>query len=751
MEKRVNSIREILVYLVIIFLPIMSIVNVFGKVRINMALSDVFAGLIILMTLMDYKSFSFRRNFPYWWYFAGLMGLMIISNTFAYFNPNIASGSILSALNEFIKFAIAGVYFFIGYNCLDNKDKLTKVSRVWTCTALTVSIIGIVMIFISKQFRLASTLTDPNLAATYLGVSFYICLLFLNTITKKSDKYLGIISLIVIACAIVLTQSRSGNIGFIASLLIYFALNIKKLYKYVTAILLIVFIAYFGFLNLDAVYFNKQFSNSLDHRMEEMLEGKGEAISRLNLAKAAFMMGKDHFLFGVGRGNYPFNSEQYHKKLGIDTTTEAYNNKFSILIPHNTYMAFFAELGILGLMLFLSIFYKAFKLNLRRDYFSKLVLCLLTLYLVQAIALNLENFRGIWFVLGIVLTNRNVGSFNINMKNEPHIISTKKIYIWNFALAVLAILVFINAVPHYTKPILLDKELQSQYIENLKPGEQYVLRYLIKTETKDISKSSSRISIYGMDYSGGETLLNQITHYEPNGYGNLVFVPNENIKAVRIEVDPLDIGNANISIDYVTVINAHTGYGQKVFVDYKFVSDSIEQYLIKAGLIKETEKVDMSLLNLFVDKIVDNEVAESYTGEENIVYFDGSKPINLSNKVLFLGATAEQMSEGKVKLSFRFKCIGKMDIYYRIWLEGLTTDKGILSEDRRDYKSANWNHALEVSTTEWQVGRTYEHIYIIDTIPGQYNLSFGFWNPKWKDGKLYRLYPGINLGNIQIK
>lgn len=752
MSARTDKIREIIVYLVIIFLPVMSIVNLFGKVKINVALSDLFAAMIVLLTIVDYKSFSLRKNFPYWWYFAGLMGLMIISNTLAYFNPNIATGSILSAVNEFIKFVIAGVYFYIGYSCPEDKGKLIKALRVWTYTALAVSIIGIVTILINKQLRLTGTITDPNLAAAYFGVSFYISMLFINLTTTKIDRYTGIISLIATTAAIVLTQSRSGIIAFAASLALYGAVNIKKIYRYITLILLIVFIGYFGVLNLDAVYFNKQLTTSMNKRFEDVTEGKGEADRREYLAKAAYLMGKDHFLTGVGRGNYLFNNDSYFEEIGIDIDSDYYKDYLKTFIPHNTYMTFFAELGIPGLILFLFLFYKVIRQNFKLNYANILMLCMIGYYLVQAIAVNLENFRGIWFILGISLIYGSKLEIpeKIREYKAPGL-STKKILAINITLFILGIFVYLNAVPYYTNPVLLDRELQSQDITNLESNEKYVFRYHIKTETEDISKPTSKISIYGVDKDSKEVLLNQITHFAPNGYGILEFVPDENIISVRIKAEPLDIRNSVININEAAIINTHTGEGQKLFAEYKYIPNSIEHFMTNAGLVSDSVIVDTESLNLFADKMIYSEAAANYIEKDGPVFFDGSNTINLSNKILFLGSRLEQQSTGQAKLSLLFKCIGEMDVDYNIWFHAITIDKGILSNERRKYGFENWDHSLEVRTTEWKVGKTYEHTYIIDIIPGQYDLSFGFWNSKWKDGKAYRLYPGIDLGNIQIK
>lgn len=766
MSTRLDKIKEILVYLVIVFLPVMSIINIFDKVKINMALSDLFAAIIIALVFIDYKNFSLRRNFPYWWYFAGIMGLMIMSNTLAYLNPRIVSGSILSVANELIKFATAGVYFFIGCNCLVDKERLIRILRVWTFTTMAVSLLGIVIMFntdIGKVIhhgtsvnalrqRLMGSLTDPNLAAAYLSISFFIAIIFSCISFRKSDKYIGILSLISTTAAIVLTQSRSGIIAFIVSLLLYGAININKLYRYITIFLFIIVIGYFTFLNIDALYFNKQLNTTMHERIGDMIEGKGEADRRVYLAKAAYLMGRDHALLGIGRGNFTTNSSDYFEKLGISTDSDYYKNNLSNLIPHNTYMTFFAELGVLGLLLFLTVFYKTIKLNIRNDSISIALISLLVFYLVQATAVNLENFRVVWFLLGISciygikLDIANVDSGYI-LFNMP----LNKIYLCNMVLFALSGLLLLYTATHYTNTVLLDKKLVSHNITNLLPNEEYVFRYYIKSDTSDLSKPSSRISIYGVDKYEKETMLNSITHYAPNGFGNLVFRTDENISTIKIKAEPLNINSSSVTIDNALLINRHSEVGQRVFANYKFIPDNVEQYITTMGIINNRVKVDIISYKLFADKTIDDVKSLKNQRNEEILYFDGNNSINLSNKLLLIGANLEQHNAGQIKLSLSFMCVGEINEDYSIWMHGSVFDKGLLTEKSTNSSFFNWDHKLVTRTSEWQTGKLYTHEYIINVKPGQYHMSFGLWNPNTKDESNKRLEPNIDLGWIHVK
>lgn len=764
MKARLDKIREILVYLVIIFLPVMSVINVFGRIKINMALSDAFAALIILLTLIDYKSFSFRKNFPYWWYFAGLMGLMIISNTMAHFNPDIVSGSILSALNEFIKFAIAGVYFFIGYNCLRDEVRSIKLLEVWVYTALAVSILGIVIMIntdigilihpnipiVTLEKRFVGTLTDPNLAASYLGISFYLSLLFMRTVNNKVKKVIGIFVSILLIVSIILTQSRSGIISFCLSMFIFFILHAKKAYRYISILVLLVIIGYYGILDIDAHYFDKQISNSLSKRFTDVIEVKGETINRLNLSKAAIHMGEDHILFGVGRGNYTSNSEQYYEELGIDTSTKTYKNYFSKLIPHNTYMTFFAELGIIGLILFTSILLLALMRILK---VNKLLACLLVFYLVQAIAINLENFRVIWFVLGLVcITPNDLLMLKSNKSSKSYDISNRVLMLSNICLLILGGVIYLGAVPHYTKPVEISDKLYIKYIDNLDKNRDYVLRYEIDSNSSNNSAPTMQIGIYSLDDRNREQLLNQIVHYDAKGYVNLIFSTRQDTDKVKLEAKPIGKSGYTAYLDNIIVAKLETGVGYIVPTHLKYAPEKLGQFLLSTHLVDCKTKLDLDSLRLFSDKIISvNNQYKNNNPNEKSTFYDGREPINIADKVLFLGSKISYIDSGQAKIVLLFKCIENMDKDYNISMHARTIDSGILSQNNKQYGYNSWDIKANPKTSEWITNELYSLEYLVDVNPGQYYLSFGFWTGKWVDGNSYKLLPSIELGYIQLR
>jgi len=100
---------------------------------------------------------------------------------------------------------------------------------------------------------------------------------------------------------------------------------------------------------------------------------------------------------------------------------------------------------------------------------------------------------------------------------------------------------------------------------------------------------------------------------------------------------------------------------------------------------------------------------------------------NLGNKIRFLGYDIRRLKDGNTQFRFWFKCIAKMDVSYTIWLHGTVKNRSILKPDRLIYGYANFDHKIEKSTKDWQVGEVYVHVFVSKVNPGWYNFTFGLW------------------------
>jgi len=735
----IEDFKRFLTYLVIITLPIMAIADISEGVKINFSLADIFVALLAFIFLVQYRQLSIKRNFPFWWYFTGLIALMLIANSAAYFIESITTGSLLLQVNEGIKLFTIALYFYAGYNFINKKEDIIRVSCIWLCTTAVICVLSIIAVIAAYQGstllgsflisadikRLTGTLTDPNLAAAYLSLSFFIALLFIHISRNKLQKSISYVTLALIMASIVLTQSRSGLIAFFLALAIYLLLTFQRSFKLVPVIFLLLVTGFFGFLSIDARLFDKQITGSMEKRFGQVIEQSGEAEVRSNLARAAFEMGKDYPLLGVGRGNFRFNSQPYYERIGIDTGSRSFETQYGIKIPHNTYLTFFAELGVLGLVLFLTIFYQAFRVNWKFKKVNLIFLALLLSYLIQALAINLENFRGIWFILGIIFATIKMG-FDKEADNvEKQVgLSNKKLAGLLGILLLVGLFFYVDAGGRYARPVEIGANKLVEYIDGITPNEEYVFQYYIDGNNPNPDKQSSAINIYAL-IDEKEVLINEIVYWAPRGTGALPFVSHSD--RVKIEIVPI-LEGAGTRINDGKVMRVDTGEGKRVFADYTYMPEVLESIFKRLGLINGAVK------------------------EGTIYSFGLDNPVNLSDKVLVMDVQKQELQGGDLKLTFEFKCIGDMEVDYRIWLHAGVIDKYILPENRLEHGFANWDHSLGTRTSQWEVGETYVHEYVIKANPGQYhNLRFGFWHPEWTDGKTYRLEPSVNIGYIQIR
>ena len=185
-----QQIKQWLTYLIILTFPVMSIVTFPGGAFFNAALSDILIVLLGIVYLIDIRNFRFKKNFPHWWYFAAFTLAMALSAFAAYKSSDINNAGIKTTISEIGKFLIVAVYFFIGYNSFNDKKQLKRILQFWIGGLWFTIISGIIVLaghWLGKEITWNKTLgavgrfmggfTDPNLAGTYLSLSFFIVLI----------------------------------------------------------------------------------------------------------------------------------------------------------------------------------------------------------------------------------------------------------------------------------------------------------------------------------------------------------------------------------------------------------------------------------------------------------------------------------------------------------------------------------------------------------------------------------------------
>jgi O-antigen ligase len=308
-----------------------------------------------------------------------LFGLLMIFSTFY-------ASDIENSLKDMYVFLKYLIFYFLMINMLKSWKLVRNMIWVLTITGLLMFFYGVLNYFFSgvtaSGFRLISLVDDPNSFAIKL-----VPLVAFSYILIKTEKSIAlrVISFLLfgsIATAIILTFSRGGMLALFMVLLLISLVEIKSK----RTIFIIASFMLFVLLMIPEEIFFFRFQ-----RMDVSI------IQRLKLLKGGLNMFFDHPFLGVGVGNFV-------------THIKDYSNIIVALVAHNSYLHIAAELGIIGLILFISIFaitiknlWECWKHLLKSDktknyYYPLGILIALSGFMVHSLFLS-EQYNIVLFII----------------------------------------------------------------------------------------------------------------------------------------------------------------------------------------------------------------------------------------------------------------------------------------------------------------------------------------------------------------
>lgn len=471
--------------LVIIFMPFMMYINISGT-KVNAAMADVLLVLVGIMFLISIREFFVQNRWHHLLYFVGLLLSLFLSQYISRFDDNFRHVENSVMIMEMVKTIVVAIYFISAFMFVkserDFKVSLTAISL----SSIPVMIIGLtsyIYFLIEKDFfidtyklvtlRFLGSFEDPNLCAFYFILIFFVSLLNFKILKNKLLRFfmlgISILSLIII----ILTMSRGGWLAISGAGAVYILMYIKKLKKESLFIIISVVIVLLLSVDLDYFFQQGKITDYMVDRIQDSLVTDVEDINRVQLMKAAFSMGNDNFLFGVGKGSFPLNSYKY---LSKDNTQ--YKMQY---IPHNTILGFYAQQGIVGLLIFITlpgyILYSMIKSKRKQNlYFIPLFAGLF----IHSMTINVENVRFLWYILGLMLASEKL---DIHLDFRPTTRMSKRTF--NAVLAVLLFLTlfsFIDISRKMTADIYTYKgDIYERRISVANPGD-YELTFDIQTD-----------------------------------------------------------------------------------------------------------------------------------------------------------------------------------------------------------------------------------------------------------------------------
>ncbi len=315
------------------FLPFLRILRLSGITISLLALCVVFSGKV---------RFKDKQTMLYLF----LLGQMVIHGPIAV-NNYWALMVFLGMTMNFVAF-LSLIYF------VDSQEKYEKLLKLWLGIHVFLAVVGIV-----KQGKgIGGFLGDENdLCMTLNMVIPFSFFLSMDQTGRKRIFYLVLTCLFLFA--IIITQSRGGFVGLIATG-IYCWLRTKR--KFISA-LIIGILAVFAVIIAPPQYWDEMRS------ITEQGTSKGTGEARVYTWTIGWHIFLDNPIFGVGQGNFSWVFGEYEQEV-TGSDEPFHGRSVAGRMAHSIYFTMLPELGLIGTFTILAMIFYCFKdLNLVKKRF----------------------------------------------------------------------------------------------------------------------------------------------------------------------------------------------------------------------------------------------------------------------------------------------------------------------------------------------------------------------------------------------
>lgn len=270
-----------------------------------------------------------------------LVAVMMISIPFAYYRRGAFEF-------VFTKYIVTVLFFFLFYKIIDNTKKLQNVLWI-SCFGTSLYLLSALYQgeMVSGRLKFGDMFDPNDLAFVALSfIPFNIVFLLRNNPWWK--RLVSLVNITVSVLIILMTGSRGGFIALGVIVLMLFLTRseiIGKAYKMIVMVFAIVAIVYGGS-TIDFSRFQTMTQIGEDYNVFD-------ETGRIEIWKKGLGLMLSYPLTGVGVSCFSEAIGQQRKELGLQELWQA---------PHNSLVQIGAETGIFGLILFVLISYKAFKI-----------------------------------------------------------------------------------------------------------------------------------------------------------------------------------------------------------------------------------------------------------------------------------------------------------------------------------------------------------------------------------------------------
>ena len=271
------------------------------------------------------------------------------------------------SVNDYLTFLFYFILYFLARNNLPDKVELKLFIQIFFLTSFIISLYTLMQYYGYDPYLkglpyLSSTIGQKNWISNYLSMIFPIIFSYFLLEKSKRKKITYFIVLSIVYATLMICQSRgiwiSISLTAIFAIYIIIKFNLLKIFqenkKWLTLLLT-------TFLIITIIYstdnpLNKSAITVTERAISTFDEQDPSINTRLLMWRTTFEMIKDKPIFGSGIGTFRMNYLDYQAQLLKENPNYIkYYTKAGE--AHNEYLQIWVELGIIGLGLFLLIFY----------------------------------------------------------------------------------------------------------------------------------------------------------------------------------------------------------------------------------------------------------------------------------------------------------------------------------------------------------------------------------------------------------
>ncbi|MGH9433495.1 MAG: O-antigen ligase family protein, partial [Terriglobia bacterium] len=268
-------------------------------------------------------------------YLGVLIGLMGISSLLS----PVWKGGAVQQTEDFAKVAVIVLVMAL---CVTTMDRLKRLIFLQSACAGLVVIMSVIKRH-QVDGRLGGVLngiyTNPNDLALAINLTFPFCFVFMLRARNPIRKSIWALIMLVMVVALLLTASRGGLVGvLIAAGGCVWGFGVRQRRVLLVAfafVATVIMLPVAGKLAMQRV-------RATFNPNEEVASAYASAQARKELLDRSLQVSLEHPLFGIGPGNFQVISGSWHE-------------------THDVYTEWSAEAGIPALIVFLMIFYRAFR------------------------------------------------------------------------------------------------------------------------------------------------------------------------------------------------------------------------------------------------------------------------------------------------------------------------------------------------------------------------------------------------------